>query len=332
MKPEQQPALESQADRPDALDKFRRWMSIAVAIAVLGWLGYAVFRGFTETANELGNFQWWIYVPVLLLTLVNYGLRFVKWHYLLGRIDITIQVVPNLWVFIAGLAMVISPFKAGELVKPYLVRVIAGAPMTKTVPVLVAERLTDGLAVIILAAIGVGYYYSEGTTLIFGTLAALLVGWVLFSIKPVALRLIQLLGQLPGIAGVASRLEEAYLATRSCLAPVPFALMLVVSLVAWWAECVGYWLVFKGMSVETTLSISTFLYAFATVFGAPSPGGMGMADLALAEGALNLIPGLTPGQAIASSLLVRIATLWLGVVMGAYALLRIDSVIKRYRS
>ena len=34
----------------------------------------------------------------------------------------------------------------------------------------------------------------------------------------------------------------------------------------------------------------------ATVFGAPSPGGMGMADVALVEGAVYLIPGVARPQ------------------------------------
>jgi len=79
------------------------------------------------------------------LTLVNYGLRFFKWHYLLGRINVHVPVRTNVWVFTSGLAMVISPAKAGELVKPYLIRVLENVPMTKTVPVLISERSWNSL-------------------------------------------------------------------------------------------------------------------------------------------------------------------------------------------
>jgi uncharacterized protein (TIRG00374 family) len=155
--------------------------------------------------------------------------------------------------------------------------------------------------------------------------------WGLFSIKPLAIACIKVFGRLPGTGSLAARLEVAYAATRECLAPIPFALMLILSLVAWWAECIGYWIIFIGLDVDTSVAISTFLYSFATLFGAPSPGGMGMADVALAEGALNLIANLEPGKAIAASLLVRLATLWLGVILGAVALLRIETVIQNHR-
>lgn len=318
------------AGAPDAMVRFRRWAAVAVALATLGYLAYAVWKGLAETAGELATFAWGLYVPVLLLTLVNYGLRYFKWHYLLGRLGIHVPHRTNAWVFATGLAMVISPAKAGEMVKPWLVWVTTGAPITRTLPALVAERGTDGLAVVILAAISVSTYYAEATATIYGTIAVVLLGVAAISIRPVALGAIRTLARVPPLARGAARLEEAYEATRTCLAPVPFAVTMAVSLVAWGAECVGYWLVLRGLGVDAaTLDASTFLYAFATVFGAPSPGGMGISDAALAEGAVRVIAGTTAPQALAGSLLVRLATLWFGVAIGAFALLRVETVIAR---
>ena len=318
--------------RPAALDRFRRWGAGALAAGVLGWLAYALFRGFTETAGELQGFAWGWYVPILLLTLVNYGLRYLKWHYLLGQLGIHIAHRDNMWIFGIGLAMVISPAKAGEVVKPYLVREITGASMSRTIPALVAERATDGIAVVALAAVGVTTYYAEATNLILTVIAVIALGIVAVAIEPVATAGIRLIGAVPVIGRIAPRLHEAYGALRVCLAPIPLFVTVALSIVAWFAECVGYWLVFMGMQVSASLGVCTFLYAFATVFGAPSPGGMGMADLALAEGAINLIDGVSPGQALAATLLIRVATLWFGVLIGALALLKVDGLIARTRT
>src|SRR5690606_25262676 len=134
-------------DPRDALERYRGVVATTLAVAVLGYLAYAVWQGLSETASELGGFRWWIYVPVLGLTLVNYGLRYAKWRFLLRRLGVDVPEIGNLWAFAAGLGMVISPGKAGELVKPYLVREMTGVPMTRTVPALVVERATDGVAV-----------------------------------------------------------------------------------------------------------------------------------------------------------------------------------------
>lgn len=313
--------------RPDAMSRFRRWAAIAVAVAVFGWVGYALIRGFSETGRELADFPWWLSVPVLALTLVNYGLRYLKWHYLLGQLGIHIPHRHDGPIFLAGLAMVISPAKAGEVVKPWLVRTISGAPMSRTIPALVAERGTDGIAVVSLAAIGVSTYAAEASGVIWVTLGCIAAGLIAIAVEPVARALLGLVAALPVVGRIAPRLDEAYTATRTVLAPIPLVVTVALSMVAWFAECVGAWLIFQGLGAEATLDQSTFLYAFSTVFGAPSPGGLGMADVALAEGALQLIEGISEGQALAASLLVRLATLWFGVVLGAIALLRMEHVI-----
>jgi uncharacterized membrane protein YbhN (UPF0104 family) len=313
--------------------RFRRWAAIAVALATIGYLAYAVWKGLSETAAELYAFDWPIYVPVLLLTLVNYGLRYFKWHYLLRQLGVHIPHSANAPIFITGLAMVISPAKAGEVVKPYLVREVTGAPMARTIPALVAERATDGIAVVALAALGVSTFYAEAESLIWGTVVGIAAVLAVLMVRPLAHGVIGLVGRLPPLSGLAARLLEAYEALRTCLAPVPLLVTVVASLIAWWAECVGYWLVLRGLGHATAgLDVSTFLYAFATVFGAPSPGGMGMADAALAEGATALVAGLSAPEALAASLLIRVATLWFGVALGAIALLRMEAVLAAHRT
>lgn len=317
---------------PDAFARFRRWAAAAVALGALGYLAYAMARGLSETGRELGAFRWGWYIPVLGLTLVNYGLRYLKWHYLLGRLGIPIRHQANLWVFTAGLAMVISPAKAGEMVKPYLVRVLAGAPFTKTIPALIAERVTDGIAVVCLAAVGVGTYYAEASHLILAVIGAIGAGLVALSSQRLVRGSFGILRRAPVLVPIVDRVESAYDATRICLAPAPLAVTVGLSLVAWFAECVGFWLVFRGLGVDAGLDVATFLYAFSTVFGAPSPGGMGMSDVALVEGSRALIAGLGDGEAVAASLLIRVATLWFGVLLGAIALIRMEGVIHRYRT
>lgn len=319
--------MSTEASRPDAMQRFRKWAAWAVALSALGYLAYAVARGFGETAEELRAFPWLWMLPVLATTLVNYSLRYLKWHYLLGRVGVSIPHRQDAPIFAAGLAMVISPAKAGEVLKPWLVREVTGAPMIKTLPVLVAERATDGIAVVFLAAIGVTTYAADQAWLIGAAVAVMVVGLAAIASEPVVSTGLRLVGSVPAARGVAEKLTEAYGALRTVLAPGPLLLTVLISLVAWFAECVGTWLVLRGFGLDASLDLSTFVYAFSTVFGAPSPGGLGMADLALAESLIALLPGVGAGQAVAATLLVRLATLWFGVGIGAVALLRMEAVI-----
>ena len=321
---------EAEPAAPMSLDRARRWVAVSLALGLLLYVGYAVVRGLNETATELARFDWLLYVGVLGLTLLNYGLRYVKWHFLLGRVGVQIAHRDNLRIFTAGLAMVISPAKAGELLKPWLVREATGTPMVRTIPALVTERVTDGIAVVVLAAVGVSTFYAEGTRIIGLTLTVIAAGFAVIAVESLSVGIIRGIGRIGPLHGISDRLEEMYRALRSCVSPGALAFTTVLSLAAWWAECVGFWLVFKGLGFDAPLDAATFIYAFGTVFGAPSPGGMGMADGAIAEISLQLLHGLTGGQAVAATLLIRVATLWFGVLLGAGALFGIEGIVGRH--
>jgi glycosyltransferase 2 family protein len=318
----------SEAPRSDLVQRFRHWLVWGLAIAVLLYLAGSIYAGIGEVGSALATFAWWLMVPVLLLVLVNYFLRFLKWHYFLGRLGVDVGFRDNLMIFGAGLAMVISPGKAGELLKPYLVRVRTGANMATTIPALVAERLTDGIAMLILAGLSVSTYAGDKVHYIAIPAVVAVAGLAVLAWKGLSLALLGLIGRMPVIGRFGTKLEEMYLAMRTCLAPVPLLATVFISMVAWFAECVAYWLVFRGFDVAATLDVSTFLYAFATVAGGAMPGGLGVADGALGAGALALVPGITQAQAVASALLVRVTTLWFGVGLGAVALFKAGRLLE----
>ncbi len=307
----------------------RRAIGVMIGVAVLGYVAYALWTGWQATAAELAGYAWWTYLGVLALTLVNYGLRYLKWAWLLRRLGVDMPARANAWAFLAGLGMVISPGKAGELIKPWLVREITGTPMARTIPALVSERLTDGIAVVLLAAVGVGTYAPEHLALVWITLGLVCAGILAVAFEPLARAVFAAVRAIGPLARFATSLEDLYAALRVCLGPRQLVVTLAVSLVAWFAECVGYWWVLRGLGVDADLGVATFLYAFATVFGAPSPGGMGLADAFLAEGAVRLIPGVTGPQAFAAAVLIRVATLWFGVLVGAVVLTRLDALTRR---
>lgn len=317
-----------EAPRPDLVQRFQRWLVWGLAIAALLYLAGSIYAGIGEVGSALATFAWWLMVPVLLLVLVNYFLRFLKWHYFIGRLGIHVPFRDNLIIFGAGLAMVISPGKAGEVLKPYLVRARTGANMATSIPALVAERLTDGIAMLILAGLSVSTYAGDKTHYIAIPAVVGAAGLGVLAWKQLSMAILGLMGRMPVIGRFGHKLEEMYLAMRTCLAPGPFIVAVLVSVLAWWAECVAYWLIFLGFDVAASMDVCTFLYAFATVAGGAMPGGLGVADGALGGGALTLVPGITEAQAVASALLIRVTTLWFGVGLGAIALFRAGGLLE----
>ena len=251
----------------------------------------------------------------------------IKFHYLCQRLKINIGMRENAWIFIAGLSMAISPAKAGELLKPYALRQKTGTPMAHSIPALITERLTDGIAMLILAATGVTSYASGQAHYLYILAGLTLLGLGILAHQGLSVRIIGLLSKLPVFSKVSDKLLELYQAMRQCLAPISLIWTILLSLVAWAAECVAFQIIFQGMGVDAPFGVCFFVYAFATVAGSAMPGGLGIADGALIGGAQRLIKGITTEQAMLASILTRIATMWFGVALGAIALIKLSSML-----
>lgn len=321
------------------LGRFRQGIGIGVGLAVLVYVGYALVVGADEVAGALGAFAWeWL--PVLLaLSIVNYVIRFVRWEYYLRLLDIRVPLGTSAAIFLAGLAMTVTPGKVGEFLKSYLLKESQGIPMARSAPVVFAERLSDLLALVLLAAIGVAEYGGPKATPILAA-AGIAIGAGILVLQSQGLTdtVLGIAGRAPGVAKVVPKISEAIDASRALLSWKPLVLGLLLSAVAWYAECAEYLLAFRGFGITTVeQGVAVFGYSFSTVAGVVSPGGLGPTDIGLIEIAQRFTPELE-GQrdvATAASFIVRFCTLWFAVILGAIALMRfrryVDVDVERAR-
>ena len=296
-------------------------LAVVAALAIVGDL--------SKMLEVLGSFQWWLVAPILLLTLMNYVLRFVKWHYYLkvvGNGAERISRGDSAVVFVGGMSMAMTPGKIGEFLKSYLVNQLNGTPMMVTAPIVVAERVSDGLAMLILASLGV--FFFENTFLRLVLLAILLAAVVLFVVvqwRSLALRLIDLLGKLPFLTSRATHLRNFYESSYRLFSPRSTILAVGLGLLGWSGECLAFFLVMLGLGFPPSLLLlvqCTFILATSTLVGSVSmrPGGLGAADSSIGGLLLVAVQGITAATASAATLLIRFCTLWFGVTLGLVTL------------
>ena len=80
---------------------------------------------------------------------------FLKWQFYLKVLAIEdVGIVDSFLTFLSGFVLTISPGKVGEVFKSFVLFETHGVPMPKTAPIVVAERITDLIGVIVLIVIG----------------------------------------------------------------------------------------------------------------------------------------------------------------------------------
>jgi uncharacterized membrane protein YbhN (UPF0104 family) len=292
---------------------------VPLGLGVLVVAGLALSANPAELARSLRVFDLRLLVPVLSLSLVNYALRFVRWEVYLGRLDVRLPRSRSLAVFLAGFLLSVTPGKAGELGKAWLVRELGGGPALKVLPAILAERVTDLLGVLLLIAVG-ALPFPGGPWIAAAGLAGVAVAVAAITWRRVAELLFRVLARLPVAGPRVPHLVEIYDRLRSLLSPGLLLFALVLSVVAWGAEGVGFFLVVREYAPRAGLLPAIFNYTGSTFLGGLSmlPGGLGAAEGTLA--ALLHSQGLDTADAGSVTLVIRAATLWFAVLLGLGAL------------
>lgn len=296
--------------------------SLVLAFAVI--VAVTLYADAPRLVAALVHFRW-EYLPLILgLTLFNYSWRFVKWQYYLKRLEVSIHWSKSLLIFVSGLSMAITPAKVGELLKSYLLKRETGAAISHTSPIIVAERLTDGIAMLVLASAGL-VLYRFGWEILLALLLPGLAGILCVQNRRLMLALLERSERLPVLPRFVHLIRAFYESAYALLRWRPLLLAILIGLVSWSGECGALYFVFTGLGVTPGVDLfikATFILAFASLVGSASglPGGLGAAEGSIL-GLTLLLVSASATLGAAATLLIRFCTLWFGLGLGVIALL-----------
>jgi uncharacterized membrane protein YbhN (UPF0104 family) len=298
---------------------FRRLL-LGVLLGVLLYGGAVLYSGLQKVEAVMTEFRWSAFAAALGLASLNYCLRFGKWQYYLRRLGVTgVSTRDSALVFLSGFVLTVTPGKLGEVFKSAVLARTHGVPTERTAPIIVAERLTDVVAIVLWVALGSagfrgGVYWAACGTAAVGVGLALILWqapmrWLLARVER---------GRF---AHVGPRLARAYESLRIVASPSALAWPVLLSVIGWGLEGVALHALLSGFGQAPALSFSLFFYATATLAGAliPVPGGLGVTEAMIHEQLVRLA-GTPEPVASASMILIRLATLWWAVLLGFLAL------------
>jgi len=287
------------------------WLIILFAVAVYLLMG--IYADFGKLSQAMKDFRWTFLLLLFALTTTNYLLRFIKWDYFLKQAGVYLNLKDNLFVFFSGLAMIITPGKIGEIWKGWLIKDINGEELSKTVPVVIVERITDVLGLAILSIFGV-LYYKQGVYLI---LVLLLLFSLFFAAVKSRTTSTWIISKLETKMGkYAENIKTMHRTFEATMEPKGLIGMSLLSAFAWFFECLGMYIVILGFKESLNITLATFIFSFASLAGAVSmiPGGLGVAEATI-SGLLQFF-GSAPATSVGIAIIIRLGTLWYGAIMG----------------
>ena len=296
--------------------------------ALFGFLAWCIisFRADIAQIKLMPVLQAWDKVLLaVVLSLLNYLLRVIRWTAYLTRLGHSIKFSFSALTYFAGFAFTLSPGKVGEMVRGrYLQK--AGVPLSNTAAAFFVERLLDLLAMMALATLAVAY--SKYESLIWGAVVVIVLIMAVLALAPwasITLWMDGLHWWPPFLKKLSHSLLRTLISAKALLQPGILISGFLLGLLAWGCEGVGLMVIGEispdiGMGVTAAIGI----YSVAVIVGALSflPGGLGGTEAVMV--ALLAAHGYAMPDAILLTLVCRLLTLWFAVVIGWIAVFKLQ--------
>lgn len=293
---------------------------ITMTLSVFGYALFTFWGGWRDVAAATMEVGFKGIAIALFLSLVNYAVRFCRWQTYLHVLGYPIPLIPSFRIYLAGFALTATPGKAGEALRSIFLHDY-GMPYRQSFGAFFAERLSDLLAVMIIATGGL-WLYPEARPLVL--IAALLIGAILLFVQKTAwLRALEsLVKRMAGekFGHAVEFVIETILAFRSCYTIKMLLFGTILGVIAWGAEGLAFYYLLHLLGSDMEFLTAQCIYSFSMFVGAVTflPGGLGGVEVTMLQ--LLLINGVEPSVCATVTIIIRLATLWFSVFLGLAAL------------
>jgi len=293
---------------------------LIVLLSAIGYLAFSMWGGWREVVDALSRVGLTGIAFALFLSLVNYGLRFLRWQMFLAQLGHRIYWEESLRIYIGGFGFTILPAKVGETIRSVFLKQ-HGVSYPESLAAYFSEQFSNFISMLLLATIGLWTYPQAKPGIVI--LAVLIVSGLVILQQTRWLQALErsLQNKLPErLARFVTHSIEIVLHSGRCFRLPMLTQGIGLGVIAWGAEGIAFYYITHVLGCDLSLPIALFIYAFSMLVGALSflPGGLGGVEATMV--ALLIFNNISHPQAVAATVLIRLATLWFAVALGIVAL------------
>lgn len=282
-----------------------------------------IISNWEQLLDYLGIIPLEIIIIAIGLSFFNYLCRFAKWLLFTKSLQLEIPLLYNFKVFMAGLALAITPAKAGEAIRAFLLNKGTDTDLSQGMASTFSERLIDLLAVTLLSIMGI---LVMGFTSEYLIILLLIFTLVLFGVIVILSDFLYTFFSRIVFIGPTKRFHIYIDKFRDDVIitfhwPVLLGALLF-GIIGWACECLAFMLIAQSLDISMSFQMALFIYATSSIIGAISflPGGLGIMEGGLGFLVIDILK-VSLTISVALTLVIRFTTLWFGVGLGLVFLL-----------
>jgi glycosyltransferase 2 family protein len=316
-----------------AVDLKARFFNLRTALSFL--LGIAILVGVIRYADihpeevlaQLRQVDVRVYLLAALCYAMTFPFRGLRWRMLLGNVGVHAPVVTLTEViFISWFVNSVLPGKIGDLYRGYALKREFGHSFSRMVGTVVAERVMDLLALILLLGVSGWFVLRSRVSPVVDNLIHL--GWLGFAFLIVGMLCAYFLGERV-VAFFPGRIQDAYArfahGTFASLRARSWPGLATLTVLAWSAEAARLYFVMQALQVPALQANAGPLAALFTVAAVslsliiPTPGGLGGVEAAFVL--VLAVFGVDKSLAVTVAFLDRLISYYSLIVFGFPAFL-----------
>jgi len=305
---------------------------LGVGLAAAFFAVLALAGDIRDAGALLRDVRWGPITLLLALGILDHGIRYARWELLLKRVaGVKFGRSSNIALYLLGSLLIFTPARAGEVSKCAYARELFGIPLERSIPVLVAERVTDVAIMALLALAGLAMLGRAE-----GFWQATLIAPALLAAVAILLVAVNRSAKRTGGEGIVARLARLAVpadeSRRALLAPGAIASNAGLGLAAWLVETAMYLsaLAAVGQPLDGHhVAVGLAIFPLASLAGAVSllPGGLGATEGGLATLGVTL-GGLAAEVSAVAGLLARATILGVVIVSGLVVMALVATVAR----
>ena len=300
---------------------------IFIFLAVLVFSTLVFIGGYKEIIAQLSKVKITTLLLLLLFSLGNYLVRFVKWEFFLRTLGINIKLLDSFLIFFSGLSMALTPAKIGDTVKSYLLHKMEKVNVRISLPIIFGERLTDLFGLVFLSLVGITSIFLNFKFLIL-VLILLFLGVFLVRTEKTFYFFIKLLSMIKFTKRYLNNIPLLHTSLKKLLSFKPMVISIILSIVSWGLEASALYFLINSLGIQVQFLSIIFIYSFSLIAGALAflPAGLGVTEGSLLS--LLVFIGLPLSLASLSTIIIRVTTLWFGIILGLTSLFFLSGKVK----
>ena len=294
---------------------------ILVLVAVVGI--YAIFlfvSDYNIISEKISNFKI-NYLPLILFFVsASWIPLIIKWHFLLKNSEVDVPLTKSIAVFFSGVAFEITPGQIGALIKSQILKTSYNIPRTKTVPIVIVEKVYDLIGAILASVIGI---IILGMEIYLIAIAISVLAFIFFFMyhKPASELFFNRITKLKFFSKHIENISGFYEIVQKSTNVRAATICILLALAYWFmvSAAAYYTLISFDVNILDYLKVLA-IYSTSTLLGAISfiPAGIGITEGSIAG--LFTLNGIDVSTALILAVMIRIFTLWYSVSVGFIAL------------